>query len=126
MDWSPVPRPRELAPDEIDDAQDLRSAIVTALSTTPVDQESLRHAVWTWVRAERDVGARPGTVIETLTEIVDASPVAPGSARNDVTRQVILGCVEASFGHVGGKGIGRERAPAHREKLRATSPMVSN
>jgi len=35
MDRSPVRRPRELTPGEIDDAQDLRSVIVTALSTTP-------------------------------------------------------------------------------------------
>ena len=75
---SPVRRPRELTPDEIEDAQDLHSVIVTELAATPVDQESLRHAVWTWVRAERDVGARPGRVIETLTEIVEASPLALG------------------------------------------------
>lgn len=43
---SPVRRPRELTPDEIEDAQDLRSVIVTELAATPVDQESLRHAVW--------------------------------------------------------------------------------
>lgn len=126
MDRSPVRRPRELTPDEIDDAQDLRSVIVTALSLTPVDWESLRHGVWTWVRAERDVGARPGTVIEALTEMVDASPVAPGSARDDVTRQVILWCVEAYFGHLGGKGIGRESAPAHRATLPGSPPTVSN
>ena len=126
MDRSPVRRPRELTPDEIDDAQDLRSVIVTALSAAPVDQESLRHAVWTYVRAERDVGARPGTVIETLTEIVDASPLTRGSARDEVTRDVILWCVEAYFGHLGGKGVGRESASANRETSQAAPPMVSN
>ena len=112
MDRSHARRPRELTPDEIDDAQDLRSVIVAALSATPVDQESLRYAVWTYVRAERDVGGRPGAVIVTLTEIVEASPVASGSARDEVTRQVILWCVEAYFGHLGGKGVGRESAAA--------------
>ena len=104
----------------------MATSIVTALSAAPVDQESLRHAVWTYVRGERDVGARPGTVIERLTEIVDASPVTRGSERDEVTRQVILWCVEAYFGHLGGRGIGHESAPANRETLPATPPMVSN
>jgi len=126
MDRSYVRRPRELTPDEIDDAQDLRSVIVTALAATPLDQESLRHAVWTYVGAEHDVGARPGRVVETLTNIVDASPVAPGSARDEVTRQVILWCVEAYFGHLGGKGVGREGAPVDRVTSKTTPRMVSN
>jgi len=125
MDRLHARRPRELTPDEIDDAQDLRSIIVTALSATPVDLESLRHAVWTWVRAERDVGARPGTVVDRLTEIVDASPVARGSARVEVTRRVILWCVEAYFGHYGGEGVGRRSAPADRVTLPATPRTAS-
>lgn len=124
MDRSHARRPRELTPDEIDDAQDLRSVIVTALSVTPVDQESLRHAVWTYVRAERDVGARPGTVIGTLTDIVEASSVAPRSARDE--RRVILWCVEAYFGHLGGEGVGRQCAPAAGEASLATPRIVSN
>ena len=123
---SPVRRPRELTPDEIEDAQDLRSVIVTELAATPVDQESLRHAVWTWVRAERDVGARPGRVIETLTEIVEASPLALGICAQRRQREVILWCVEAYFGHLGGEGVGRLSAPADRETSRATPRIVSN
>ena len=96
---------RDLTLEEIEDSQDLRSVITTALAATSVDHESLRQAVWTYVGAERDVGARPGTVIVALTEIVEASPVAPQPVRDELTRLVILWCVEAYFGHLGGKGV---------------------
>jgi hypothetical protein len=97
-----------LSLEEIEDAQDLRSVIAKALAATRVDEESLRQAVWTYVDGERDVGARPGGVIGTLTTMVEASPVAPRSARDDLTRRVILWCVEAYFGHLGGEGVGRQ------------------
>ena len=102
---------RDLTLEEIEDAHDLRSVITTALAATSVDHESLRQAVWTYVGAERDVGARPGTVIVALTEIVEASPVAPQPVRDELTRLVILWCVEAYFGHLGGKGVGRRSGP---------------
>ena len=98
---------RDLTLEEIEDAQDLRSVITAALAPPSVDHESLRRAVWTYVGAERDVGARPGTVIVALTELVEASPVAPRPARDELTRLVILWCVEAYFGHLGGEGVGR-------------------
>jgi hypothetical protein len=96
-----------LSLEEIEDAQDLRSVIAKALAATPVAEESLRQAVWTYVDAERDVGARPGDVIVRLTTMVEASPVAPRSARDDLTRRVILWCVEAYFSRLGGEGVGR-------------------
>lgn len=102
--------PRELTLAEIEDAQDLRSVIAAALAAPSVDHESLRQAVWTYVGAERDVGSRPGAVIVTLTELVEASPAAPRSERDELTRLVILWCVEAYFGHLGGEGVGPERS----------------
>jgi len=126
MDRYPARRPRELTLEEIEDAQDLRSVIATALAATSLDQESLRQAVWTYVGAERDVGARPGGVVLALTEIVEASPVAPRSVRDELTRQVILWCVEAYFGHLGGEGVGRRSAPPAREASPATPRIVSN
>lgn len=84
--------PRELTLEEIEDAQDLRSVIAAGLAATPVDEESLRQAVWTYVGAERDVGARPGRVIVTLTELVEAAPMAPRTVRDERMRRVILWC----------------------------------
>ena len=112
MDRHNAARSRELTLAEIEDAQDLRSVIAAALAAASVDQEALRQAVWTYVGAEQDVGARPGTVIVTLTELVEASPVAPRSVRDDLTRRVILWCVEAYFGHLGGEGVGRRSTSA--------------
>lgn len=105
--------PRELTLEEIADAHDLRSVLAAALAATPVDEESLRQAVWTYVGAERDVGARPGTVIVTLTELVEAAPMAPRTVRDELMRRVILWCVEAYFGRLGGEGVGGG-APAAR------------
>lgn len=92
------------------DARDLRSVIVDALAAEPVDEQALRDGVWTYVRAERGVGVAPGLVILALTEMVEASPIPAGLARLARTRDVILWCVEAYFGHLGGDALGRERA----------------
>ena len=124
MDRRPARPSRELTLEEIEDAQDLRSVIAAALAATSVNQESLRQAVWTFVGAERDVGTRPGTVIVTLTEIVEASPVAPRAARDELTRLVILWCVEAYFGHLGGEGVGRRNAPESGDSSLATPRTV--
>jgi len=112
MDGHGAHRPRDLTLEEIEDKQDLRSVIAAALAAPSVDRESLRKAVWTYVGTEHHVGARPGSVIAALTEIVDASPVTPRSVRDEVTRLVILWCVEAYFGHLGGDGVGRPSEPA--------------
>ena len=104
--------PGELSVEEIEDAQDLRSVIAAALAATPVDEESLRQGVWTYVGAERDVGAPPGRVIVMLTELVEAAPMAQRTARDALMRRVILWCVEAYFGRLGGEGVGGGAAPA--------------
>jgi hypothetical protein len=57
-------------------------------------------------------------VIVTLTEIMEASPVASRSVRDELTREVILWCVEAYFGHLGGEGVGRRRVAG------AAAPMI--
>jgi hypothetical protein len=115
-------RSRELSLAEVEDAQDLRSVIATTLAATPVDEESLRRGVWTYVGAERDVGARPGSVILTLTEMVEASTVAPRSVRDDLMRRVILWCVETYFSYLGGEGVGRRGVSAHAAPT--ISPMI--
>lgn len=93
---------------ELADAQDLRSVIAAALATTPVDQESLRRGVWTYVGAERYAGAPAGRVIVSLTELVEAARLEPASVRQRITRRVILWCVEAYFGHLGGDVVGQD------------------
>jgi hypothetical protein len=90
------------------DARDLRSAIVDALAATPVDEQTLRDGVWTYVRGEREVGVAPGVVILALTDMVDRAKI-PDAARAARTRDVILWCVEAYFGQRGGMPVGHDR-----------------
>jgi len=112
MERPPAGETRALSFEQVSDAQDLRSVISAALAKTPVDERSLRRGVWTYVGAERDVGASPAQVIVALTQLVDASAVAPRSVREGVTRRVILWCVEAYFGHLGGETGGHlDEAP---------------
>lgn len=89
------------------DAQDLRSSIAAALSLTPVDEQLLRRGVWTYVGAERHAGTSPGHVIMALTDLVEASAIVPLTFRQSLMRHVILWCVEAYFGHLGGDVVGR-------------------
>lgn len=86
------------------DVRDLRSVITGALSATPVNEQSLRRGVWTIVGLERQAGTSPGLVIMALTEVVDASPI-PAPDRQRVMQRVILWCVEAYFGHLGGDSV---------------------
>lgn len=86
--------------DSLADASDLRDAIAEAL-TAPREERALRQAVWTYVGTERNAGASPGRVILTLTELLEDATIEPGQ-RELLTRQVILWCVEAYFGHLGG------------------------
>ena len=119
-------QPRALTVDELEDAQDLRSVIAAALAAVPVDEESLRRAVWTYVRAEHDLGASPGSVIVALTELVDASTIGPPLVRQSVMRQVILWCVEAYFGHLGGEVVGGADDVPSRHSVTLAPRTVSN
>ena len=117
---------RELSLEELEDAQDLRAVISAALATVPVDEESLRRGVWTYVRAERDVGTSPGFVIVALTELVDVSTIDQVSVRQFVTRQVILWCVEAYFGYLGGEVVGSGDDAPLTDNAVAPPMIVSN
>ena len=90
------------------DAADLRSVIAAALAANPVDEDALRRGVWTLVGTERDAGASPGQVIMALTDLVGEAGLAPFSEQQARLRRVILWCVEAYFGHLGGDVLGRE------------------
>ena len=88
--------------DELADARDLRDAITRGLDATPIDDEALRRAVWTFVGTERHAGTTPGHVIIALTELMTAAQITSIAERQAATRRVILWCVEAYFGHLGG------------------------
>lgn len=107
MDRPPPARAATRTVEQFHDAHDFRAVIVGALRASPVDERTLRDGVWTYVRAEREVGVAPGVVILALTEMVEAAGLAPRETELARTRQVILWCVEAYFGHLGGDSIGR-------------------
>jgi hypothetical protein len=103
------------------DSRDLRAAIERSLAETPVAEESLRRRVWTFVSAERHAGTPPGYVIMALTDLVEAANISPSDAHQPLMRRVILWCVEAYFGHVGGDVVGRDG-----DSLGDTPMVVSN
>jgi hypothetical protein len=84
------------------DSRDLRAAVASLLGATPLDEDALREAVWTYVGTERDAGVSPGLVIMSLTEAVGRATITPEALREPLTRNVILWSVEAYFGHLGG------------------------
>ena len=106
MDRLPPARAATRTVAQFNNAVDFRAVIVDALTSVPVDERALRDGVWTYVRAERDVGVAPGMVILALTGMVEAAKLEPREAALARTRQVILWCVEAYFGHLGGDALG--------------------
>jgi hypothetical protein len=62
------------------DAGEMRTVIAETLGATPVDEQGLREAVWTYVRGEREVGVAPGLVILALTTMVADAKIAPDDA----------------------------------------------
>jgi hypothetical protein len=116
----------ELTLDQLEDARDLRAVITAALAAEPIDEESLRRGVWTYVRAERDVGASAANVIAALTALVDAWAITQAPVRQFVTRQVILWCVEAYFGYLGGEVVGGGHDVGRARSASVPPMMVSN
>lgn len=102
------PVPGDRTPAESAELLELRGDIVACLTRTPVDESSLRAAVWTFVSTERHAGTSPGHVISALTGMIAASHIAPAPRRQALTRRVILWGVEAYFGHLDGDVMGRD------------------
>ena len=109
MDRPPPARADTRTLDQHRDAGDLRAVIVEALAAAPIDEQALRDGVWTYVRGARQVGVAPGVVILALTDMVERAKIVPDVARIAWTRDVILWCVEAYFGQLGGVAVGRDR-----------------
>jgi hypothetical protein len=103
------------------DAIDLRSLIVDALAAAPVNEQTLRDGIWTYVRGEREVGVAPGVVILALTDMVERAKIVPDVARIARTRDVILWCVEAYFGRLGGAAVGQDREASVDEPVQETA-----
>ena len=87
--------------EELIDAKALRSIIAAGVASQPIDEQSVRRGIWEYVCSARDLGTPPGHVILSLTTLVEASTVAPGSVRDAILRRVILWCVDAYFGQIG-------------------------
>jgi hypothetical protein len=100
MDRSPRKDTRTLA--QAKDTSDLEAVISDALAASPIDITALRRGVWTYVGEERHVRTSPGVVILRLTEIIDAAPGISAMDRAAITKRMILWCVEAYFGQLGG------------------------
>jgi hypothetical protein len=90
---------------ELADIHDLRSAIGAALAAKPIYDQSLRRFVWAYVTAERDAGTSPARIILSLTELVHRARITPTAVSQALTRRVILWCVEAYFGQLGGADV---------------------
>jgi hypothetical protein len=88
--------------EDLADAKELRSVISDALASTPVDDQALRCAVWSFVGVERRAGVPPALVIARLTSLVDAANITPAATHLAITKSIILWCVEEYFGHLGG------------------------
>jgi hypothetical protein len=88
---------------QAEDTKDLEAVISAALTASPIDIVALRRGIWTYVGEERHVGTSPGWVILELTKLIDASVRGSAMERAAVTKRVILWCVEAYFGQLGGE-----------------------
>jgi hypothetical protein len=103
MDRPHAARAPTRTPAQLADTRDLESVISAALAARPVDESMLRRGVWTYVGEERRAGTSPGRVILALTELIEKSDRTSKMEQQAVMRRVILWCVEAYFGHLGGQ-----------------------
>jgi hypothetical protein len=72
------------------------------------------------------MGTPPAALIVVLTQLVDASPIRIPFIRHSVTRRVILWCVEAYFGYLGGEVIGGGDDTATADPVPTPPMIVSN
>lgn len=88
--------------EDLADAKELRAAIAATLGKTPLDEQTLRCAVWNFVETEHRANVPAALIITRLTGLIDDANIVPMSARLRLTRHAILWCVEEYFGHLGG------------------------
>jgi hypothetical protein len=102
MDRQPPPKETRTYA-QAEDTADLEAVITAALSASPIDITALRRGIWTYVGEERHAGTSPGLVVLELTKLIDASVRSSAMERAAVTKRVMLWCVEAYFGQLGGE-----------------------
>ena len=102
--------------EDLADARELRAAISAALAEAPMDEHTVRCAVWSFVGNERRAGVPPALVITRLTGMIEDAMISPMPARLALTRRMILWCVEEYFGQLGGDVLG-----THDERDKETS-----
>ena len=110
------------------DLIDQRLVIANALGASPVYEPSLRRSVRTYVGAERHVAAAPGHIIDViivLTDLIEKANIAPVALRQALARRVIVWCVEAYFGPIGGDTARREGDALSDAPLRAAPWLAS-
>ena len=95
--------------EDLADAKELRAAISAALAEVPMNEDTLRCAVWSFVGTERRAGVPPALVIVRLTGLIEDAEISPMSERLALTRRTILWCVEEYFGHLGGDVLAIDR-----------------
>jgi hypothetical protein len=110
MDRPRTPRAVTRTLAQLEDTQDLESVIVEALAARPINESKLRRGVWTYVGDARQAETSPGRVILALTELIETSKTTSKTEQQAVMRRVILWCVEAYFGHLGGRIEGQAAA----------------
>ena len=98
--------------EDLADVKELRSAISKVLASAPIDESALRCAIWSFVGVERRAGVPPALVITRLTTLIDGGNITPVSRHLELTRSVILWCVEEYFGCLGGDMLAINPAPA--------------
>jgi hypothetical protein len=97
--------------EDLADAKELRAAISAALAPTPINDDTVRCAVWSFVGTERRAGVPPALVITRLTNLIEDAKISPPAARLALTRRVILWCVEEYFGRLGGDVLALDEPP---------------
>jgi hypothetical protein len=92
------------------EAKELRAAISAALAEAPMNEHTLRCAVWSFVGHERRAGVPPALVIMRLSGLIDGAKVAPSSTHLALKNRLILWCAEEYFGHLGGDALALDRS----------------
>ena len=109
-----IPRAPTRTLAQFEQSQHLELAIAEALAARPIDESMLRVSIYHYVSEEGHAGTSAGRITVALADMVEQSKVALTTEQQAVTRRVILWCVEAYFGSLGGPVEAPIAAPGRR------------